>query len=147
ENGSDCEVSQHLPQILLFDSNFVFGAHWMEERQTEEKGIDNTQKQAETFGRTNFVFGAHWMEERQTEEKGIDNTQKQEETFGRTNHSNFFPGAHWVEERLTEEKRLNNTQKQAQTFGVTQTGADWRTAHPGCALQTFDSKGARQAGF
>ncbi|GFN95809.1 hypothetical protein PoB_002231500 [Plakobranchus ocellatus] len=47
----------------------------------------NTQKQAETFGRTNhinFFTGAYWIEERLTEEKRLNNTQKQAETFGRT---------------------------------------------------------------
>ncbi|GFO27862.1 hypothetical protein PoB_005436700 [Plakobranchus ocellatus] len=33
-------------------SNFFLGAHWVEERLAEEKRIDNTHKQAETFGRT-----------------------------------------------------------------------------------------------
>ncbi|GFN86485.1 hypothetical protein PoB_001299100 [Plakobranchus ocellatus] len=48
-----------------------------------------------------------------------------------------------MEERLNEDKRLNYTQKQAETFGRTN-GADWRTVHPGCALLTFDGRGARQ---
>ncbi|GFN86095.1 hypothetical protein PoB_001260100 [Plakobranchus ocellatus] len=52
ENSSGYQVLQHLPQVLLFESNFSSRAHWMEKRQTEEKRIDNTQKQAETFGRT-----------------------------------------------------------------------------------------------
>ncbi|GFN87047.1 hypothetical protein PoB_001355300 [Plakobranchus ocellatus] len=43
---------QHLPQVLLFESSFFPPAHWIEEKQTEEKRIDNTQKQAETFGVT-----------------------------------------------------------------------------------------------
>ncbi|GFN92717.1 hypothetical protein PoB_001922300 [Plakobranchus ocellatus] len=33
-------------------SNFFLGAHWVEERLAEEKRIDNTHKQAETFGVT-----------------------------------------------------------------------------------------------
>ncbi|GFO08903.1 hypothetical protein PoB_003540800 [Plakobranchus ocellatus] len=78
---------QHLPQVLLFESNFFHGAHWMEERQAEEKGKNNTQKQAE---------------------------------------------------HLEELKPLHM---------IGTNGADWKTAHQGCALQTFDSKGARQAGF
>ncbi|GFO37351.1 hypothetical protein PoB_006385600 [Plakobranchus ocellatus] len=51
ENGSDYQVLQHLPQVLLFESNFFPGAHWMEERQTEEKRLDITQKQVETLRR------------------------------------------------------------------------------------------------
>ncbi|GFO16123.1 hypothetical protein PoB_004262800 [Plakobranchus ocellatus] len=36
-------------------SNFFPGAHWVEERLAEEKRIDNTQNQAETFGRTQVL--------------------------------------------------------------------------------------------
>ncbi|GFO46973.1 hypothetical protein PoB_007347800 [Plakobranchus ocellatus] len=37
-------------QQLVDHSSFFPGAHWVEERMTKEKRIDNIQKQAETFG-------------------------------------------------------------------------------------------------
>ncbi|GFO14378.1 hypothetical protein PoB_004088300 [Plakobranchus ocellatus] len=76
---------QHLPQLLLFESNFFPGAYWMEERQIEEKGTGNSQKQA---------------------------------------------------------KHLEGS-KHLHMIGTNE--ADRKTAHPGCALQTFDCKGARQS--